>query len=73
MQLLAAAAARGDEAGVFQHAQVLHHAEASHLRQLCLELGQGLAVALVESVEQQPPVASCEGAEDLVHPASDDT
>ena len=41
-----------DEAGVLQHPQVLHHAEARHL-QLGLELRQRAAVTREEPVEQE--------------------
>ena len=43
-----------DEARVFEHAQMLHDAEAGHLH-LGLELGERTAVTLEEPVEQESP------------------
>jgi len=45
---------RDYEARVFEHAQMLHDAEAGHLH-LGLELGERAAVALEEPVEQESP------------------
>ena len=61
MQSLAAHFARGDQSGLLQHAQVLHHAEARH-RQLRLQLGERAAVALKEEVKQPPTAWIGEGA-----------
>ena len=52
MQLLPTRPPRDDEPRVFEHAQVLHDAEARHL-QLGLELGERTAVTHKEPVEQK--------------------
>ena len=52
VQLLPARPAHDDETRVFEHAQVLHDAEARHL-QLGLELGERAAVTRKEQVEQE--------------------
>ena len=51
-----ARAARDDEAGVLENAQVLHDAEAGHRRQQRFELTERLAIALSEPVKQAPPI-----------------
>ena len=71
VELLPARSARDDETGLFEDAQVLHHAEARHL-QLGLELGQRAAVTLEEPVEQEPArrIGEClEHAVVVVHAA----
>ena len=65
VQLLPARPARDDEAGVFEHPQVLHHAEPRHL-QLGLELGERSAVTLEEPVEEVPACRICQCLEDAV-------
>ena len=69
MQLLAAALSRGDEARLFQHAQVLHHAEPRH-RDALAQLAQRLPVALEESIEQLAAARIGERFEHLVHSTS---
>ena len=62
--------ARDHEARVFEHAQMLHDAEARHLH-LGLELGERAAVTLEEPVEQESPrrVRECLEHEGIVsHP-----
>jgi hypothetical protein len=54
MQLLPAGTPGHDEASLFQHAQVLHHAETRHL-QTGLELRQRQPVLREQPVEQRPP------------------
>jgi hypothetical protein len=54
VQLFPARPARDDEARVFEHAEVLHDAEARHL-QLGLELRERAAVTRKEPVEQEAP------------------
>ncbi len=65
VQLLPARPAGDDEAGVLEHAQVLHDAEAGHL-ELGLELRERAAVALEEPVEQMAPGRVGKRLEDLV-------
>ncbi len=52
VQLLPPCFARDHEACVFEHAQMLHDAEAGHL-QFGLELGERAAVTLEEPVEEE--------------------
>ena len=66
VQLLAAALAREDETGLFEHLQVLHHAEARH-RQALLERTQRLTVLLKQLVEQLAPRGIGQRLEHLVH------
>jgi len=61
VQSLAAHFARGDQSGLLQHAQVLHHPEPRH-RQLRLQLFERAAVALKEEVKQSPTAWIGEGA-----------
>ena len=61
VQSLADHFARGDQSGLLQHAQVLHHPEPRH-RQLRLQLGERAAVALKEEVKQPPTAWIGEGA-----------
>jgi len=52
-----------DEAGILQHAQVLHHPEARH-RERRLKLPKRAAITLEEPVEQQAAVWVSKSAED---------
>ena len=54
VQLLPPCFACDHEARVFEHAEVLHDAEAGHL-QFGLELGERAAVTLEEPVEEESP------------------
>ncbi len=67
VQLLPTCFSCDHEARVFEHAQMLHDAEAGHL-QLGLELGQRAAVTLEEPVEEESPrrVRECLEHEGLV-------
>jgi hypothetical protein len=65
--LLAPYLAGGDEVGLFEHPEVLHHAEARQLGQHGAELGERLAVAAEQGVEQRPPVGVGQGPEGEVH------
>ena len=62
--LLASHLAGGDEVGVFEHAEVLHHAEARH-RKLLLERGEALPVLLEQLVEQGPAGGIRDGLENV--------
>jgi len=66
VELPATVSNRRDEAGVGEHAKVLHDAEAGHPRECCLQLGEGLSVALTERVEQGSPARICQRPEDLL-------
>jgi hypothetical protein len=66
MQLLAPAPPGYDEAGLLEHAQVLHHTEARH-RQAPLECAQRLPVLLEQLVEQASSCRVGEGPEHIVH------
>jgi len=55
VQLPAPGAAGRDQVRRFQDAQMLHDAEAGHLRQCRLQRLQRLAVALEEPIEEDPP------------------
>src|SRR5262249_12264022 len=65
MELLAAAADRGDEVGCLEDVEVLADGLPRHL-ELATELTQRLSVVLVERVEQAPPTGVGERLEDLV-------
>ena len=65
--LLASHLAGGDEVGVFEHAEVLHHAEARHLGQHDAQSDERLAVLLEQRVEQRPTVGVGERPKDEVH------
>jgi hypothetical protein len=71
VQLLPARPARDDQAGIFEHAQVLHDAEARHL-QLRLEICERAAVTDKEPVEEEAARRVGECLEDavVVHPPS---
>ena len=58
---------RGDQAGGLQDPQVAHDAEPLQRRQLALELGQRLAVAVTERIEERPPARIREGTKHVVH------
>jgi hypothetical protein len=64
--LLAAAPARDHEAGLLEHLEVLHHAEARH-RQPLLERAERLPVLLEQLVEQAAARRVGEGLEHGVH------
>ena len=66
MELLAATAPCGHEPRVFEHAEMLHHADARH-RQSGLERAQRLAVLAEQLVEQTPSSRVGERFEHLVH------
>jgi len=66
VQLLPAPALRDDEAGVLEHAQVLHHAEARHV-EARLQRAQRLRVLAEELVEQVAPGRIGQGPEHVVH------
>jgi hypothetical protein len=66
VQLLAAVAPRDHEAPALEHAQVLHGAEAGHAA-VAAELGERLAVALEQLVEQATAVPIGERLEDPIH------
>src|SRR5207244_94543 len=55
VMLLPADPTGGHEAGGLEDAQVLHRTESGHLRQRLLELRERLAIALMESIEQESP------------------
>src|SRR5437763_6819006 len=55
VQLLPPGAPGDDQPGVLEDAQVLHDAEAAHLRYLGLQFAERAAVTLEEPVEQQSP------------------
>jgi hypothetical protein len=63
VMLLATLAARDDEVCLFEHRQVLHHAEARHLRDGFAELREGLPAVGVEAIEQRPTVPVRKGSE----------
>ena len=69
VQLLAAGPAGDDEAGLLEHGEVLHHAEAGHLGQRGRKLAEALPVALEQPVEQGAPVGVGQGFEHLLHAA----
>jgi hypothetical protein len=60
--LLAPDLAGHDQAGLLEHAEVLHDPEPGH-GQLRLELGEGTAVALAQAVEEQAPGGIGQGPE----------
>jgi hypothetical protein len=66
VELLAAAAFGDDQAGLLEHAQVLHDAKTSH-RQPALERAQRLPVALEQLVEQAAAGGVANRPEDVVH------
>ncbi|MNY74209.1 hypothetical protein D3C86_2131850 [compost metagenome] len=66
MQLFPSDLAGHDEMGAFQHAEMLHHAEAGH-RLIALKLAQRLAVALPQAVEDSASNGMRQGIEDVVH------
>ena len=65
VQLLPPAAYGRDEVGRLQHREVLAHRLARHVQPRA-QLAQGLAVALVETVEQDPPARVSERPEHVV-------
>jgi hypothetical protein len=65
MQLLPSVPSCDDETRIFEHSQMLHHAEARHI-QLGLELGKRAAVTLEEPVEEEAPRRVCERLEDTI-------
>jgi hypothetical protein len=72
VEFLTALTAGGDEPGVLEDTEMLHHAEASDVGQALLEFEKRLAVALAERVEKKPAVAAAEGSENLLHLWDDD-
>ena len=66
MELLATAPARGHEARLLEHPQVLHHAEARH-RQPLLQRAEALPVLPEQLVEQAAARGVGEGPEHIVH------
>ncbi len=66
MQPLPAAPHDGDEAGLDEDVEMLRRRLAGHLKALA-QLAEGLAVALTQPVEQQPPCRVGQRLEDLVH------
>jgi hypothetical protein len=66
VELLAAGAARGDQPCSFQHMEVLHDTEPCHPETLD-QLGERLAIALKEPVEESPAGVIGERPEDLFH------
>ena len=56
VELATAVAAGEHEVRILEHPQVLHDAEASHLRQCRLELAQRLAVSFAKPIEQRAPM-----------------
>src|SRR5207247_7690007 len=69
VQLLAPALLRDPEAGLLEHPQVLHHAEARH-RQSPLERAERLPVFLEQRVEQPPARRGGKGPEHCLHTPS---
>ena len=65
--LLAPGPAGGDEVGLLQHAEVLHHAEARDLRKHGAELAERLTIAGEQRVEQRPTVRVGQCPEDEFH------
>lgn len=57
MELLSSPPQRRHETRCFEHAQMLHDAEARH-RERRREFGQRLPVFLKERVEEQPPASA---------------
>src|SRR5262249_43535380 len=66
VQLLAPPLLRHHETRIFEHAQVLHHAEAGH-REAPLECAERLTVLLEELVEQATPRRRSQSPEDRFH------
>jgi hypothetical protein len=66
VELLPASPLGGDETGLLEHAQVLHHAEARH-RQPLLQRAQRLPVFVEEGVKQLSARGVGEGLENCVH------
>ena len=56
VELVSAVAAGGNEMRILEHSQVLHDAEAGHLRQHRLQLAERLAVPLSEPIQQRAPM-----------------
>ena len=67
VQLLAAVLARDHEAGLFEHAEVLHHAEAGHRREVDAQLTQALPVVLEQPVEEEASAGIPQRLEHLFH------
>src|SRR4029078_1470362 len=55
------------QARFFQDAERAHDADPGHRRQVPAELAEGLAIALEQSIEQEPPTRIAQGPEDLPH------
>jgi hypothetical protein len=70
VELLPSNPAGRQQTGVFEDAEVLHHAESGH-RQVVLELSERLAISLEEAVQQQSAVWIRQRSKDLVHAAVD--
>jgi hypothetical protein len=67
VQLPPTDAANGDQVGGLKHAQVLHDAEARHVRQRRIQLAERLSVPLEEAIQQEPSVAIAKRFEDELH------
>jgi hypothetical protein len=66
VQLFATLAARRDQPGVFQHAQMFHRTKTRHI-EFGAEFGQRSSVALIKYVEQMAPAGVGQRSEHLVH------
>jgi hypothetical protein len=56
-----------DEVSRFEHAEVLHHAEARQVGQDRAQLAEALPVALEQRVEQRPPARIGHRSKDEIH------
>ena len=65
VELLASPPERRHQTGLFEHLEVLHHAEARHL-ELAVELGQRAAVPFEQEIQQMPPRGIGERPEDEI-------
>lgn len=66
MELLAAVPDRGDEVGLLEEVEMLRHGLAGHIEVLA-ERGEGLAVVLVQEVEQLATAGIGQGFENVIH------
>jgi hypothetical protein len=67
MALLPPDPSGGQEAGLFEYPEVLHDPETCHARQRLAQLAERLAIALEESIEEDPPIAVGECPKDRGH------
>jgi hypothetical protein len=65
--LVPAGLRRGDQAGSLQDPQVAHDPESLQRRQLTLELGERLPIAVTERIEERPPARIREGTKHVIH------